>query len=113
MVYPLPIAGVGNVFCAADQFETKIFSRTGLQKTTNVQQWIFITTRASYYNFDSMRTLNLFSRNETLPPRNYGTQRHPQRQPQARNRLDVSLTSSLFRGFVFVGAISENLNSHK
>ena len=29
------------------------------------------------------------------------------------NRLDVSLTSSLFRGFVFVGAISENLNSHK
>jgi len=37
--------GVGNVFCAADQFETEIFSRTGLQKTTNVQQWIFITTR--------------------------------------------------------------------
>jgi len=63
----------------------------------------------SYYNFDSMRTLNLFCRNETLPPRNYGTQR----QPQARNRLEVSLTSSLFRGFVFVAAISENLNSHK
>ena len=49
-----------------------------LSKTTNVQQWIFITNHASYYNFDSMRTLSLFCRNETLPHRSYGTQWHPQ-----------------------------------
>ena len=30
--------GVGNLFCTADRFETEIFSRTGVQKATNVQQ---------------------------------------------------------------------------
>ena len=30
--------GVGNLFCTADRFETEIFSRTGVQIATNVQQ---------------------------------------------------------------------------
>jgi len=61
-------------FCTADRFKTENFSWTGLQKITIVQLRIFITIHMSYYNFDSMRTLSLFFRNETLPPRNYGTQ---------------------------------------
>ena len=77
--------GVGNVFCTADRFKIEIFSRTGLWKTTNVQQWIFITTHISYFNFDSMRTLSLFCRNETLPPRNYGTHWHPQFVPHLQS----------------------------
>jgi len=61
---------------------------------------IFITTQVSYYNFDLMRTLSLFCRNETLPPRNYDTR-------------NMSLTPSLFHGFVFAAAITENPDSHK
>jgi len=45
-------AGVGNLFWTADRVKTEFFLRTGLQKYTNVQQWIFITTHVSYYNFD-------------------------------------------------------------
>jgi len=66
--------GVGNLFCTADRFKTEKFSPTGLKKNTIVQQRIFITIHISYYNFGSMRTLSLFCRNETLPPRDYRTQ---------------------------------------
>jgi len=52
-----------------------------------------------------MRTLSLFCRNETLPPWNYGL--------EINDTGNVSLTSSLFRGFVFVAAITENSDSHK
>jgi len=46
---------------------------------------IFITTHVSYYNFDLMRTLSLFCRKETLPPRNYGTHWHPQYVPHVQS----------------------------
>jgi len=61
---------------------------------------MFITTQVSYYNFDLMRTLSLFCRNETLPPRNNDTR-------------NMSLTSSLFHDFVFAAAITEYPDSHK
>jgi len=79
-----PVQGSATFFALRTGLKLKLFGGPAFKNHKCSAMNIYYK-HVSYCNFDAMRTLSLFCRNETLPPRNYGTHWHLQYVPHIQS----------------------------